>query len=132
MCQPHPAACTTYRALDALQPARLFLQAVAVCVSKTAVGAAYVATVAEALPALPADLAPAEEDSDFVLASGAAPAGAQEQKAATGEGCCFSQSELLRWLLVVPDHWNLMMIWRVSLLYCSSWAAGFSRRPQGC
>lgn len=47
------------------------------CVSKTAVGAAYVATVAEALPAMPADLAPAEEDSDFVLASGAAPAGAQ-------------------------------------------------------
>ena len=95
MCQPHPAACTTYRALDALQPARLFLQAVAVCVSKTAVGAAYVATVAEALPALPADLAPAEEDSDFVLASGAAPAGAQNRNLPQGglaasaiQSCC--------------------------------------------
>ena len=75
---PNPATCTSCLALAVPHPARPFLQAVAVCVSKTAVGAAYVAIVAEALPALPADLAPAEEDSDFVLASGAAPAGAQK------------------------------------------------------
>ena len=60
------------------------------CVSKTAVGAAYVATVAEALPALPADLAPAEEESDFVLASGAAPAGAQTKTSPTGSACLIS------------------------------------------
>ena len=61
------------------------------CVSKTAVGAAYVAAVAEALPALPADLAPVEEDADFMLASGSAPAGAQNKGRA-----CLSHPQLLR------------------------------------